>query len=189
DTPIELWDVGRLPALPRTSEPIGAPIEGILSDHRDRIAVRSPNGKEAITRLMTTGFEPVAALDGWPIGFRPDHEELVVDLRGRLAIYASRDGRLLREIAEAEPLWQVGFSPSGAVIATRAPHRVALRDADWRVVSSFETPGDVTALAVDDSGRIVTGHEDGTVRIWNGSTGELLATATGHAAYITEIAL
>jgi eukaryotic-like serine/threonine-protein kinase len=189
DTPIELWDVTQLSAPARVSAPIGAGIEGILSDHHERLAVRVHDGMRTVTRLMTAGLAAVATLDGWPIGFPPARDELVTGQDGRLAIYSSRDGRLVREIAEPEPMWHAAFSQTGAAIATNSPHRVALRDPDWRVTASFEVPGEISALAVDDSGHVVTGHEDGTLRIWNARTGALLATVTGHAAHIAEIAI
>ncbi|HEX3483013.1 MAG TPA: serine/threonine-protein kinase [Kofleriaceae bacterium] len=189
DTPIELWDVTRLPAPARVSAPLGARIEGIYSDHRERLAVRVHAGAATVTRLMTAGFEPVAVLDGWPVGFRPGRDELVTDRDGRLVVYSSRDGRLLREVAEPEPLWHAAFSPTGAAIATSTPHRVALRDADWRVIASFEVPGEISALAVDDAGRIVTGYSDGALQIWNGHAGAVVAAAAGHAAPIAMIAI
>jgi WD40 repeat protein len=189
DTPIELWDVTRLRAPARVSAPIGARIEGIFSDHRERLAVRVHAGEATVTRLMTTSFAAVAVLDGWPVGFRPGRDEFVTDRNGRLVVYSSRDGKLLREIAEPEPLWHAAFSATGAAIATSTPHRVALRDDDWRVIESFEVPGEISALAVDDAGRIVTGYSDGALQIWNGRAGAVLATAAGHAAPIAMIAI
>ena len=189
DTPIELWDVTRLRAPARVSAPLGARIEGIFSDHRERLAVRVHAGAATVTRLMTVDLAAVATLEGWPVGFRPGRDEFVTDRDGRLAIYSSRDGRLLREIAEPEPLWHAAFSPTGATIATSTPHRVALRDADWRAVASFEVPGEISALAVDDAGRIVTGYSDGALQIWNGNAGAVVAAAAGHAAPIAMIAI
>jgi WD40 repeat protein/tRNA A-37 threonylcarbamoyl transferase component Bud32 len=188
-TPIELWDVTRLRAPVRVSAPLGARIEGIFSDHRDRLAVRVHAGAATVTRLLSADLVAVATLDGWPVGFRPCRDEFVTDRDGRLVIYSSRDGRLVREIAESEPLWHAAFSPTGATIATSAPHRVALRDADWRVIASFEVPGEISALAVDDAGRIVTGYSDGALQIWSGQAGAVLAAAAGHAAPIAMIAI
>jgi hypothetical protein len=70
---------------------------------------------------------------------------------------ASGDGTLL-----------VLTSPRGALVARRAPRYAA-------ETLSAET---ATAAAVSrDGARIVTGHADGSLRLWEGPTGRLIATA------------
>ena len=38
----------------------------------------------------------------------------------------------------------------------------------------------ITCLQVDDDGRIITGSDDSTIKVWNGQTGKLLGTLIGH---------
>ena len=162
---------------------MGADIEWILADHRDRLAVQLHDGT---TRLLTSAFEPVATVAGWPVGFRPDGDELATDTDGRITVYDARTGARAREIAEPDPIWHVAYSASGRTVVTSSDRKVTLRDAEWRARSSFESTS-ISAVAVDDGGHVVTGHEDGTIRIWEASTGTLLGTASGHTAHIGDL--
>jgi eukaryotic-like serine/threonine-protein kinase len=186
--PVELWDVAPAAAPIRTAV-VGPQIDALLVDHRGRLAVHVQDGAASATKLVTAELEVVATLSGWPVGFRPNRDELVTDLEGRLLIYASRDGRHLRDIVDPPKQWHVAFSPSDSTIATSSERRVSLRDADWRVITGFDVPADVSALALDDHGRVVTGHDDGTLRIWDARAGTLLATAAGHTAHINQVAI
>ena len=182
---VELWDVTHLPAPIRTTM-ISAPdakLHALLADHRDRLVIHIAEHGVETTRLLTAGLDAIATLDGWPLGFRPGSDELATDIDGRVA------ARVQRDIAEREPIWHAAFSASGAAIATSSDHGVALRDAGWRTVASFEVGPVISALAVDDAGRIVTGHKDGTLRIWDARRGALLATATGHTVEVEQIAI
>ncbi|HEU4730022.1 MAG TPA: protein kinase, partial [Kofleriaceae bacterium] len=207
DAAVELWDVANLPGPVRTTivtadapspdaQPLPGPavqpgrqIDALLTDHHDRLAVHVRDGARQATRLMTTGLEVVATLDGWPVGFRPGSDELATDLDGRIELYSRQDGRRLREVTGPDKIWRVAFSSSGALIATAGQHHVSVRDAGWRVTRDFEIATPISALAIDDHGRAITGHEDGTLRIWDARQGLLLATATGHSAYLGEIAI
>ncbi|HET7499462.1 MAG TPA: protein kinase [Kofleriaceae bacterium] len=204
DAGIELWDVTRLPGPVRTtvvtvdagsppgSQPgpqPGLQIDAVVTDRRDRIAVHVHDGPRQTTCLVSTDFARVATIDGWPVGFRPGADELATDIDGRIALYAGRDGRHLRDITGPDKIWHVAFSDSGAVIATAGGRRVSLRDASWRITRDLEVATPVSSLAVDDRGRLVTGHEDGTLRIWDARDGRLLATASGHSANIAELAI
>src|SRR5262249_29108601 len=53
----------------------------------------------------------------------------------------------------------------------------------------FEVTTDISSLAVDDLGRVVTGHKDGSLRIWDARAGSLRATAAGHAAFVGDMAI
>jgi WD40 repeat protein len=184
--PVELWDVAHVPAPTRTAV-VGPRIDAILVDHRNALAVHVQDGPASTTKLMTAGLEVVATLSGWPVGFRPDRDEIVTDLDGRLLIYATRDGRHVRDVVDPPKQWFVAFSPSGAAIATSSERRVSLRDADWRVTAGFGVPVHISALALDDHGHVVTGHEDGTARIWDARTGAPLATTAGHTAHVNQV--
>ena len=47
----------------------------------------------------------------------------------------------------------------------------------------------VVRLVTTDDGRVVTGHGDGTVRVWNGATLRPLATFTGHGTELRAMAI
>jgi WD40 repeat protein len=44
-------------------------------------------------------------------------------------------------------------------------------------------------MAFDDAGHVVTGHDDGTVRIWEARTGATLATLRGHSSNVGVVAI
>jgi WD40 repeat protein/tRNA A-37 threonylcarbamoyl transferase component Bud32 len=198
DARIELWDIAHTYTPARRAVGM-TPIDALLADHHGRLAVHLDT--EHTTKLVTTSLEVLATLDGWPVGFRPHHGEIVTDDEGVLSIYASRDGKRLRQVGGGPPdsdkIWQVAFSSTGLVVATSSDRHVTLRDADWGVTTSFELPTDVSAisaLAVDDDGRVVTGHEDGTLRIWDprardARLHEPRTWATGHTTHIAAIEL
>jgi WD40 repeat protein len=49
-------------------------------------------------------------------------------------------------------------------------------------------PGDdITALALDDHGRVITGHLSGAIRLWDARTGALVSAATEHTATVSSI--
>ncbi|HEX3759977.1 MAG TPA: serine/threonine-protein kinase [Kofleriaceae bacterium] len=186
DDRFELWDIAHRDA-PVQSAVVGTQIDAVIADRGDRLAIRVTTATGDETRLITTGFAQVATLDGWPEEFRPGREEIITSRAERFTVYSSRDGRWIRDIVDPAPIRHFAFSRTGATIVTCSARRVLLRDSEWQVVASFEVPSEPWALAVDDAGRVVTGHSDGTLRIWDARSGALLATATGHAAYIVNI--
>jgi WD40 repeat protein len=181
---VELWDISQPPA-PQKMLATGARIAWIITDRHDRIAIRSGDS----TRLVSTALEPVATLPGWPVEFRPGHDELVTDVAGRLDVFSAKTGARVREIADQPELWHAAFSHDGSAIATSSARHVSLRDADWRVVASFDTPTIIAAIAVDDAGHIVTGETDGTIHVWDARSGSAIATAHGHEANVSQLAL
>jgi WD40 repeat protein len=124
------------------------------------------------------------------MSFRPGGDEVITDQEGRLIVSSSRDGRTLREVTAAQPIYQVAFSSSGARVATSSDRHVDLRDAEtWQILAGFDAGTDITALALDELDRVVTGHGDGAIRIWEARTGRLLQLLTGHAAHVSDLEL
>ena len=181
---VELWDISQPPA-PQQTLATGAGIAWIIADGHDRIAIRSGES----TLLASTTLEVIATLPGWPVEFRPSHDELVTDVDGRLEAFSAKTGARVREIADQPELWHAAFSRDGSVIATCSSRHVSLRDADWRVIASFDTPVNIGALAIDDAGHIITGETDGTIQIWDAHSGRTLASAHGHEANVAQLAL
>ena len=141
-----------------------------------------------VTTLLGPRHEVIAEVDGWPIAFRPNADELVTDREGRLLVTSARDGKLVREISEAQPIYELAFDRTGARAAIATPDRVEVRDATtWDVITSFEAAADITALVFDDRGDIVTGHDDGAVRLWDARTGAPLGVMVGHTARVDSL--
>ncbi|HEY1817056.1 MAG TPA: serine/threonine-protein kinase [Kofleriaceae bacterium] len=179
---VELWDIGELPG-PTALARVGGTIQQIVASADGRLAVRSHDATGDVTTLLGPNHEVLAHIDGWPIAFRPNADELVTDREGRLLVTSARDGKLLREISEAQPIYQLAFDRTGARAAIATPDRVEVRDATtWDVITSFDAAADITALVFDDRGDIITGHDDGAVRLWDARTGAALAVMIGHTA-------
>jgi serine/threonine protein kinase/WD40 repeat protein len=201
DAPIELWDV----AWPATRTfAIGAPIDNLIADG-DRIAVQIGE----TTRLISAALAPVAfdrpALDGWPLRFLPDHGDLVTARAGVLKIYR-RDGSHVRDLPGDDPalraaigagmLWHVAATRTSDMFAISSERRVWLLDANWHLpvaasarplVEEPEGAPWIAAIALDDHGHVITGYQDGTLKLWDARTGELLVTRSGHATAISEL--
>jgi WD40 repeat protein len=184
---VELWDVGALPAPTKLAR-VGGTIQTIVASADGRLAVRAHGATGDVTTLLGPNHEVLAQVDGWPIAFRPNADELVTDREGRLLVSSARDGKLVREIREAQPIYELAFDPTGARAAIATPDRVEIRDATtWDVITSFEAAADITALAFDDRGDLVTGHDDGAVRLWDARTGAPLGVMVGHTARVDNL--
>ncbi len=142
-----------------------------------------PSGK-LLQTLMFSNYSHVCR-----IVFVPDGRHLATTTWdnggiGRLQIWNMVSGELVKEIdcrdvlglqAEPEPALPV-FTPTGEMLAIAVESTVRLlRVGTWEEVRRFETPyGIVESLTVTpDGGTLVTANDDGTVRFWNLSTGEL----------------
>ncbi len=179
---VELWDVSRPPA-PQTTLATGGRVTWIATDHHDRLAIRSGDS----TLLVSSALETIATLPGWPVEFRPGHDELVTDNLGKLEVFSARTGTHVREIADQPELWHAAFSSDGTVIATCSTRHVSLRDAAWRVIASFDTAQMIGSIAVGADGEIVTGEYDGEIAVWNARTGKRITEAHGHEATVSQL--
>jgi WD40 repeat protein/tRNA A-37 threonylcarbamoyl transferase component Bud32 len=214
DPQIELWNVAprdlyparRVCALgveagatcePRPGAPTSARIKTIVTDHHDRFAVVVQDGDVQVTQLVSMAPPRiVATLRDWPVGFRPDHDQLaVIGGDGVLAIYDSRTGQLRDKLEQPDQIWLAAFSGTGATIATGSDHQIVLRGADGRVDGAYQPlvtpPGTAkfSAIALDDQGHVVTGHADGSMKLWDARTGACLRTITSHTATLSAIEL
>jgi WD40 repeat protein len=185
---VELWNLTALPA-PTTVATFAGRVDHVEPDHRGQLTVRWETGSGGRTDLLSASHQVIATLEGWPVGARPDSDDIVTDEDGRMLVYSATDGHRIREIAEAKPIYHIAYSPSGALIATDADSRhIDIRAADsWAILHGFDVPGGVTALALDDADHLVSGHDDGTIRMWNARTGALVHTMTGHTAHIAAV--
>jgi eukaryotic-like serine/threonine-protein kinase len=186
---VELWDVIAPPA-PTGIANVAGEIQQIVASPSGQLAVRAHEAARDMTTLFGPAHEVIAQLAGWPIAFRPGADELVTDREGRLLVASARDGRLVREVAEAQPIYHLAFDRSGARAVTATLDRLELRDAKtWQITSSFDAAADITALTWDDARHvIITGHDDGAVRLWD-ERGAALAVLVGHTAPISSLDL
>jgi WD40 repeat protein len=183
DGTIELWDTSHL------REPVVA------------AQLRSPIGRIVIGRTGTTAWLPasgskvaildakqalVAMMPGWPIGYRPGSDDVVLNDGGKLFVY-SITGAQLQALSDPSSIQTAAFSPSGNVLATSSANHITLRDArTWAITGGLDTHrDDTTAIALDDAGHVVTGHNNGDLISWT-ATGKQFG---GHSAHVEDIAI
>ena len=180
---IELWDTGHL-REPVLAADLAAPIERIVVGRSGSAAWLHTTGNNQVAILDAT-HRRVGLVPGWPVGYRPGGDELLVNEGGKLYVYAATTGAQLHVIADAAGIQTAAYSSSGAVLATSASGRITLRDAlTWSELGNFETHrDDVTAIALDDS-HIITGHGDGAIEIWDAHTHAAIGKLDGHSAHV-----
>jgi len=186
---IELWDTGHL-REPVIAAELAAPIQRIVVGRSGTATwLHSTDGNHVA--ILDATYRRVGLVPGWPVGYRPGGDELLVNEGGKLYVYAASTGALVHVVSDAAGIQTAAFSSSGAVLATSSSGRITLRDAvTWVVLGDFDTHrDDVTALALDDAGHLVTGHGDGGLRIWDTRTHASIGKLDGHSAHVEDIAL
>ena len=146
---------------------------------------------------------------GYPVGgadFSPDGvlaascayerppERMVV---GTVHLWNSKDGTLVRSLEGGrKPLVGLAFSPDGTRIAAGSwDFCVFVWDAAGGEPLKCAVPDEGIYNAVDDvawtaDGKFVIGaSKDKTARVWNATSGELVATLRGHTDYVVKLAL
>jgi len=127
--------------------------------------------------------------------FSPDGRVLatVALSDGRVQLWQVPDGALLRTLETYAD--GVIFSPEGHILATWQSDRIYLwRVSDGALLSTLESdvPGNrdmVIDLAFSSDGQfLATASDDKAVRLWQVSDGRMLATLTGHADHVWQVA-
>jgi WD40 repeat protein/tRNA A-37 threonylcarbamoyl transferase component Bud32 len=186
---IELWDSGHL-REPVLAAELGAPIARIVAGRSGTAAWLHVPGSNRVA-ILDASHHQVGLVPGWPAGYRPGGDELLVNDGGKLFVYAATTGAQLHVVADAAGIQTAAYSSSGSVLATSAAGKITLRDAlTWAVIGTFETHrDDITTIALDDAGHVVTGHGNGTLEIWDSRTHTTVGKLDGHSAHIEDMAL
>ena len=186
---IELWDTDHQHE-PVLAAELGMPIERIAAGRSSTAAWLHEGDRNQVAILDATHHR-VGLVPGWPMGYRPGSDELVGNEGGKLFVYAGATGAQLRVIADAAGIQTAAYSPSGAVLVTCAAGRITLRDAQTgAAVGDFDTRhDDITTIAIDDAGKIVTGDASGGLAIWDGHAHTAIGKLDGHDAHVAEMVL
>ena len=118
---------------------------------------------------------------------------------GKARIWNIDTGRLIRELtaSEGRPLGDGEFAYNPVAVAASADGTRIVTGSDelrvWELASGRRiqaiTPGSaVTSLRMlPDENRIISGHNDGSVSLWDITTGQRLRQLNGHTSYVRAV--
>jgi len=122
------------------------------------------------------------------LSYAPDDTLWSVEESGILRQW-SRDGRLLSRnyLSDLETIWS--FSPDATLLASASDELTIWDTAKARALHRMKSPTWATALAFSQDGKLLaSGHDDGMLRLWNTTSGDLVAEWEADAEEVSAIA-
>jgi WD40 repeat protein/tRNA A-37 threonylcarbamoyl transferase component Bud32 len=203
DRTIRLWDVA-------SGKPRGEAFKynelfptGVANLASTKGLAFSPDGKT----LLTVGYAKVgvwhvetrrcvAELDHNPAlvtsaAFAPDSHTILTGSTDGKAHLWDTSGTKLGELSHPEWIEAVAFAPDGRFFAAggKGGHIFVWETASRRPFTTLEHPGGVTALALGAEGRLLSGGEDRTARLWNNlGSGEITTIVLAHRGPVKAVA-
>lgn len=126
----------------------------------------------------------------WSISFSPDGTTLAsIDFKGTVRLFDTNSWKVRRQFKLLDTAGFVVFSPDGKLLALMGNHGVALVDpATGKVVRDLSHPRSPQAAAFSPDGkRLASVSWDGTLRLWNVSTGEQLEILTERGGQFRDV--
>lgn len=166
-------------------------VDAAFSPKDDRIVTVSTDGT---ARLWDGGGQEQTILKGEPgsglpaVSWSPSGDHLVTRGKDHRAQLWDRDGRKVATLDHAEA---AVFSPSGdSLLTAMRGGGIHVWDTTGRRSVTLSEGGEpVTCAAFSPHGHlVVTGHDDGTARVWAAASGTTFSTLRGHEDRVRSVA-
>ncbi|MEO0770242.1 MAG: WD40 repeat domain-containing protein, partial [Cyanobacteria bacterium J06649_4] len=180
-----------------TYSPGGAHLIVVTRDNSIKLWQRESSGE--FPTIPTTTSKPIEGASS--AAFSPDSDLIAVGSNDHSLTLLKADGSLIKTInGHSSGILSVAFSPDGQWIAIASKNRTLHR---WRLDQLLEdtfeidendvfavqsTPIDQIAFSAD-SQMLISALADGTLSVWEASTGELLRTLWGHESALSALAV
>jgi WD40 repeat protein len=127
-----------------------------------------------------------------PIALAPDGRELAVAAHGALDVWNLAAKRIRLSLPQSSPVRAVAYAPDGRTLAFAALRRVTLWDTTTgepgAVLKGHEKLVNAVAFT-PDSRDLLTGSNDGTVRIWDAESGREVRAYDWHIGRVHVVAV
>ena len=159
-----------------------------VSRHGSRIAAATESGAVVDTGLGSGKVVRRAATDGvtTDASFADDGTALVTARNGTVSL-VTPDGESTPFAADARAAAISQDGTRAIVVYDRGVVRLVSMP-DGAVLHTYSHPGAISAAISPDNGRVLTGSEDDTVRVWSGQSGRRVHTLTEHAGNAVAVA-
>ncbi|WP_170214934.1 nSTAND1 domain-containing NTPase [Streptomyces otsuchiensis] len=188
----------------------GGPTEPVWSVamHPDRrhFASAHDDGRVHVWDIRNAGQEPRRSLAGpagptWGVTYSPRGQHIATAHDdGTVGVWESRTGKLLNTLgAQAGPVWSVAYSSDAQRFASAHDDGAVLVrnvEAMTKNAEEAEAPlvleghiGRAMSVVFSPGGEMLaSASEDGSVRVWDADSGELIHTLTGHIGAVNSVA-
>ena len=127
----------------------------------------------------------------WHVSFSPDGSTLAsIDFKGTIRLFDTKQWNVRREFSLRDTTGFVVFSPDGKLLAVQGKHGIALVDpATGKVVRDLDGhKREPHAVSFSPDGkRLASVAWDGTLRLWNVASGELLDVLTERGGHFRDV--
>lgn len=175
---IRVWDLGNGTQRWASPDHSGAVLETAWSHDGRRLATATSEGEITIWDLETGDRRLVLEQRGTEIrsvAFSPDDSVLAATALHVTTIWAMPDRQILHRLQHAAPLLTLNFSRNNLWLVTTGENGIATIW-NWRTGEELRSipvgTGLTGAWFAPDSHRIATARQDGTIQLWEVSTGE-----------------